>query len=675
MGKNWVLFINIMLLLWGTAKSQEYHFCQPVTNPDAILHYNEAVDLFSKNKRQSLVKLEQALNITPNFVEARYLYAVINFLIGQNFLESEIISTKVKQYYHKSSTNFIFVISKCPKLEEWSSYYYLGTISYNLKDYKATRKYLQAYLKHEPSDSIAEATAQSMLLNIQKHFELIDNPVPFNPISLKGGINTGDDEYLPVISPDGELIFYTHRYVKRSNTAANLEEVEEFTVSMLDFSADSLNPIFTPGRKLEAPFNDGRNQGGASITIDNNQIFITICDYKRGAYTSYKDCDIFFSEYTDGNWLALKNLGTTVNSANTFEGQPAITGDGSVLFFVSNRTGGYGGLDIYQSVRDVKGNWGKPLNLGPVINSAGDDKTPFIHTDSQTLYFTSNGRFGMGGFDIFYSQYSGMGYWEEPKNMGYPINSANDELAYTVSADGNRMYFASKSLNKQDNWDLYTSELYHEARPKKVLFVKGTLYDNNGAGASDARITLTGINNNTQTTGMIDKTTGKYAVAVQLDETEKYVLTARKQGHVFRTAYLNTIDSVLRVPTVIDFHLDSLKNDTAYYLENVYFDFNSDSLEAVGKVCIARLGDLLIENPDLSVEILGHTDDQGGETFNKTLARKRAEAVRQYLISMGVNGTKVKAISYGESKPMSSGTDDASRAKNRRTEFVLRKIE
>jgi len=667
------LIFILAIFFTGSNLSAQQKFCSKVSNTEALATYNLAVETMQRNKKDALDLFEKALSLEPNFVEAAYWFAVLNFSTGQSFLADEVISPKVQRYYQKATTNLNFVISKCPQIEDWSSFYYLGTIAYNMQDYQTADRHLQKYLANRKTGNDSLFNVTDMVRNITMHFELIKNPVPFNPMSLNGGINTADDEFLPLISHDGEMMFYTHRFKKRSPSAVNSEEVEEFTFSTRYLMPGDTNYRYTTGRKLPSPFNDGRNQGGASIVLNNNQLYLTICDYIRNSYTSYRNCDIFSTDFVDGKWTQLANLGANINSNETFEGQPTITGDGKVLFFVSARPGGLGGLDIYKAVKDSKGNWTKAVNLGPVINTAGDDKTPFIHTDSQTLYFASNGRFGIGGFDIYYSQYVGQGDWTEPKNLGFPINTKNDEVGFIVSANGNSLFFASNQLNLgEGGWDIFTSELYDEARPKQILFIKGTLFDEHGKGITDASITLEGTKKQIFTEGMVDRSTGKYAVAVPLDKEEEYILTAKKQGRIFKTAYINPNHQLLSVPTVIDFTVPLLKADTAFVFDNIFFEFNASALTKVSKECITKLAELLNENPNFDIEIAGHTDEVGTEQFNKQLSLKRSESVKKHLVELGIEPLRIKTFGYGKTRPLKKGSDEVIRAKNRRTEFILK---
>ena len=537
-----------------------------------------------------------------------------------------------------------------------------------MKDYEKSGLFLNQYILHNGENDDMFEKAVGMNDNVKKYLLLINNPVPFNPYQLDS-VCTEDDEYLPLISPDEELLFFTRRFLKDPNTSYE-KYIEESIISQ-NLSTDSFQHLFSIGKPMKEPFNDGRNQGGATITIDNRHIFITICEFERSAYSSYKNCDIFTSDLENGKWSQLRRLSKKINSINTFEGQPSITADGNILFFSSAREGGYGGLDIYKSVKDKDGNWSEAENLGPVINTKGDDKTPFIHSDSQTLYFSTNGRFGLGGFDVFYSQYKGLGQWSKPKNIGYPINTQNDELGLIVSTNGKRILFSSKLLKKENDWDIYIADLYKKARPKKVLFVKGKITDEKGKAIAKAKIGLKNIKTSELTQGMVDENTGDYAVAVQVKEGEDFLVIAKKKGAFFKSVYINPELEKYNPPTTIDMQIQTVEKNKAVRLNNVNFETGKSILNKISKSNINLLIQFLKENPTINILLLGHTDNQGNVKYNLNLSIRRTKAVKDYICSKGINSNRVKYKGYGERKPLKPNTTNVNKALNRRVEFMI----
>jgi len=643
--------------------------CEKIKNKEALDLYEQSKKVASYKYKEIESLLQKAIIKQENFVDAHYSLAE-HYLLLANKANLDINHIdNINSNFSKAEKSFLTVIKYCPSYQYYSSYFYLGELYYLMKDYEKSGIFLNEFILHSSENGEMYNKAINMMKNIKTYSELINNPVPFNPIPLKD-VCTKDDEYLPIISPDQELLFFTRRFLKNPNTSYE-KYIEKLIISK-NLSSDSTQHFFSVGNPMEKPFNDGRNQGGATISIDNRHIFITICEYERSAYTSYKNCDIFTSDFENGKWSPLRRLGKNINNRNTFEGQPSITTDGKTLFFSSAREGSYGGLDIYKSVKDKDGIWSEAINLGPVINTKGDDKTPYIHSDSQTLYFSSNGRFGLGGFDIFYSQYMGNGQWSEPKNIGYPINTKNDELGLIVSANGKRILFSSRLLKKENDWDIYIANLYKEARPKKVLFVKGKITDEKGKAVTKAEVGLKNIKTSELTEGVVDEYTGDYAVAVQVKEGDDFLIIAKKKGAFFNSVYINPELKKYEPPTTINMQIQTIKKNKAIRLNNVNFETGKSILNKISKSNINELINFLKENKKTKIILFGHTDNQGNTEYNLNLSIKRTKAVKDYICSKGINSNRIEYKGYGEKKPLKPNTTSANKAINRRVEFIIK---
>jgi outer membrane protein OmpA-like peptidoglycan-associated protein/tetratricopeptide (TPR) repeat protein len=642
--------------------------CKEIKNQEAIKFYQEAQGKPAYKFKEAISTLEKAIELEPDYVDAYFLYAELYYTNTNKMFQDTFFVNKDDVHYKNAEKGFQKVIALCPSFNYYISHFYLGQFYFHIREYVKAEKHLSTYISHNSGKEEHYQEAKDMYSKVKFYLQMINNPVPFNPKPLQH-VCTSNDEYLPLISPDEELLIFTKRYKKNPNTAFE-EYVEELDFSTRDLK-DSAEIIFKPGIPMPSPFNDGRNQGGATVTIDNLHIYITICEFERAEHTSFKNCDIFTSDNINGKWSPLKRLGKEVNNLNTFEGMPSITADGKVLFFASAREGGYGGLDIYKSVLDKDGKWGKAENLGPVINTVGDDKTPFIHSDSQTLYFSSNGKFGMGGFDIFYSQYSGNGQWTEPKNIGYPINTDKDEVGLMVSTNGKQLFFSSRDLNQEGNWDIYTANLYEAARPKKVLFVKGRLTDEKGQDVLNAHVGLTNIDSKEYTEGLVDEHSGKYAVALPA-ENENYLLTVKKDDFVFNSKLINSGDIKFDPPTTVDLKMSKLEKDKPFRLENVQFETNSHELNEISKANINLLIEFMKENPDVKIALHGHTDNLGSPEYNEFLSNNRVKSVFDYMRSQGISSGRIVYKGYGEKQPVSDNQSKKGRALNRRVEFIIK---
>jgi outer membrane protein OmpA-like peptidoglycan-associated protein len=331
--------------------------------------------------------------------------------------------------------------------------------------------------------------------------------------------------------------------------------------------------------------------------------------------------------------------------------------------------GGYGGYDIYRSIQSEAGEWGTPVNLGPLINSTGNEKSPFIHPDGKSLYFSSDGWPGLGGYDIFFSRMKDDGSWSKPRNIGYPINSAEDEVGFFVSTDGTKGFFASNKLSGKGGWDLYSFELYNDARPDKVLFIKGTVKSESDAEPVKARIELTNIDTKKTAQIPLDSTTGKYVAVTSFNS--DYIMTVKKEGYVYESRYIAKIDSSFKNPAEVNVEIQPIELNKSYRINDIYFGFNSFELTAESKVVLDQLINFLNENLSICIQIQGHTDNIGNDAANLKLSGDRATSVYNYLIEKGIDPRRLTHQGFGKSMPVATNATEDGRAKNRRTVFVI----
>ena len=280
--------------------------------------------------------------------------------------------------------------------------------------------------------------------------EALANPVPFTPENLGSGVNSPDDEYLPTLTADGQTLIFT-----RYNRPAM---AEDFCQSR------KRDAQWGKAVRMAEPLNSEENEGAGCISQDGRILYFTACGRKDGMGR----CDLYISYRKEGGWSQPQNLGPTVNTGG-WESQPCLSIDGQTLYFVSDRKDGLGGMDIWRSTL-VEGQWSKPVNMGPGINTKGDEKSPFISFDNNTLYFSSNGHIGMGGLDLFMCRRTDDTSWSEPQNLGYPINTQGDESSLIVSPDGSTAFFSSDKFGGQGGLDLYCFALPEQVRPEPVEY-------------------------------------------------------------------------------------------------------------------------------------------------------------------------------------------------------------
>jgi len=642
--------------------------CQTKVKKKATELYDRAEKITNIRPKDAVELLNQAIKVSPEYIEAHFLCGETLFQMATK-IEND--TSQANSLLRNAAEYFDKVSKICPKFNKYESTFYSGKCFYLLRNFEKSKEYFENFLSKTDSTNQHFDETNAFIANISIYLQMFNNPVPYNPVPIDS-VSTNLDEFLPLISSDGELIFFTRRFINKDN-----KSVEELFYAKKVNADDTLREIFSEGKKMPPPFNEGKNQGGLTLTVDNAHLFITLCDYERNFYTSYKNCDIYSSDYIDNRWSFLKRLGTNINGNNSFEGQPSVTAEGNVLYFASAREGGYGGIDIYRSEKDTNtGEWKKAENLGPTINTTGDDKTPFIHSDSQTLYFASNGHFGMGGFDIFCSKYLGNGQWEKPKNLGYPINTGGDEVAFIISTNGKKIYFSNNILRRkaQNDWDIYSTELPEGSRPKKVVLLKGQLTDKRGNILQNASVELKSLQTQEKKDGIVDKKTGKYAIVSVVRKDEEFIMTIKKKGYVYAQQHIKPSDKKFDPPTTINISLDSIKVNEPFIIKNVNFATNSAELTAESIISLNFLVEFLRDNPKIEIEIDGHTDNIGDDTSNISLSIRRARSVLEYLVSQKISENRLIHKGFGEEQPLTTNETEEGKAMNRRVEFIIRKI-
>jgi outer membrane protein OmpA-like peptidoglycan-associated protein/tetratricopeptide (TPR) repeat protein len=614
--------------------------------------YDNGISYFKKgNYLEAGQIMKSVINTEPGYVDAYYVLGLVNF-------------KKAKSNFKEAEKNFQKVLQLCPSYDV-HTYYYLAEICYSSEKYDSTIQYLTEFLKDDDRmKADKDYNRAASLLKYSKFWlEMSSHPVPFQPKVVEG-ISTPENEYLPALSPDNQMALFTREIKVPPNKNTLIQTTkykEKFMYSTLQ------EDRFSEGTEMPEPFNLNDNEGGATVTIDNNTLYYTVCKYTKDK--TYYNCDIYYSENVNGEWTPIKSVSDKINLPFSWESQPSISADGKTLFFISDRPGGYGGYDIYRSIKNDKGTWGTPINLGPDINSTGNEKSPFIHPDGKTLYFSSDGWMGLGGYDIFYSRLSDDGSWSKPVNLGYPINSPDDEVGFLVSTDGTKGYFASNKFNGKGGWDLYSFDLYQDARPEKVLFLKGTVKSETESETGNAKIELKNVETKTISEIPLDSNTGNYVAVAPFNS--DYIMTVKKAGYVYETRYISRIDSTFKTPKKLDLQIEPIELNKSYRINDVYFDFNSFTLTNESKMVLDQLIEFLHENSSIHIEIQGHTDNIGNDADNLKLSENRAQSVYNYLITSNIHASRLTFRGYGKTMPVATNDTEEGRAKNRRTVFVI----
>lgn len=540
------------------------------------------------------------------------------------------------------------------------AYYLLAQAEFEQQKYAEAQIHLKAYFATGKVPQKRMTEARQLLRSAEFAAEAVQNPVPFAPHPLPATINTDRPEYLPSMNANGAFLVYTTRTTPRN---------EDIFISQWQDST------WSPGQPLEAlntPFNDS----SPSLSADGRAMAFARND-RNGNF------DLYYARQENGSWQDPERLPAPVNTGG-FESQPTLSADGNLLLFVSDREGGFGRLDLWATRRNPDGSWRDPQNLGDMINTPLNEQAPFFHPDGQTLYFMSKGHPGMGQYDLFLARLKPDGSWGRPHNLGYPINTTNNEGALIVSLDGKTAYFDTDQLGptartqEMGNADLYTFDLYPEARPQPATYVEATVRD--AATKRPLQAKLEFVRLNTQKIHQQGQTDERGQFLVVLPMGQDYALNVSKEGYLFHsenfalsepTDLTEPYQLIIELRPVPETDISVEKPSAPVVLRNVFFASGSAELKQESIPELNQLKSFLEDNPERGIIINGHTDNVGEEADNLALSEARAKAVRDYLASHGINPIRLGYKGYGESRPIATNETPEGRALNRRTEFEI----
>ena len=471
----------------------------------------------------------------------------------------------------------------------------------------------------------------------------------FEPHNLGDSINTSVSEYFPALTIDSKQLIFTRR-VRGMN--------EDF------YETYNTNGVWSEAKPLPGNINTNFNEGAQSISQDGQWLIFTGCNFQEG----YGSCDLYISYLTPDGWSAAQNMGNRINT-DQWESAPSLSPDKRDLYFASRRFGGYGGSDIYVSHLLSNGQWGEPENLGPEINTIGDEGCPFIHADNQTLYFTSNGHQGYGDFDLFLTRKGPKGAWGVPENLGYPINTIENEGSLVITSDGTTAYYASDRSDTRGNLDLYTFELRNDIRPIKTLWIKGKVFDKKTTKGLPSAVELTDLKTKEIISRVQTDETGNYLITLPVGK--DYAFNVNRRGYLFFSENFPLSQKSPDSTYNIDIPLQPLEANAAIILKNIFFDVNKYELKPESQVELDNIVKLMKDNPALKIQINGHTDNVGKPADNITLSNNRAKAVVDYITAKGVDAKRLAYQGFGDKVPLADNKTEEGRSKNRRTELKV----
>lgn len=619
---------------------------------------------FAQNNRKKIIELCKKAKVElnqKNFKKVESYLAKAKKL-DSTFSDIYVIQGDMYNFSLKSdlaadSYNKAILYAKNPKP---LLYFITAEEEVKVGRYESAREHYNIYLdKTLPNCTLMKETHKG-LETCEFAINAIKNPMEYTPINIGPNINSEYDEYLPaVVADESEIIFTVRRPRDQQTICAFCQTEEDFYASKKE------NGEWQPRYKLDYPINTGYNEGAQCISPDGKYLFYTICntDFGNGS------CDLYWSKRIGKRWSRPRNFDAPV-CTKFWESQPSVAPDGKTIYFTSNRPGGYGKMDLWKTTMTEEGLFTVPENLGNKINTEYDETAPFIHADGKTLYFVSDGHPGMGGKDIFYSTLSDTG-WTKPVNMGYPINTPDDEINILINASGTTAYFSTDKEGGYGGQDLYYFTLDERLRPTPVTYIKGKVFDETTHEPIHASIEMIDLNTNEVTTSTFsDPVTGEFLACIltgsniMLNVSHPYYLIYSENFQIEKNyTELN--------PFLKNIALKRPEVGETFVLRNVFFDFDKSILKNESEIELNKLYDYMAANKGIKIEIGGHTDNQGSEAYNDRLSNDRAKAVYDFLINKGIDSNRITYKGYGMSKPIADNNTEEGRALNRRTEFTI----
>lgn len=613
-------------------------------NPDEV-NFKKSKTLYDESRyTEAIPLLEQLVKSGNRNDEAVY------YLASSYAYSSE---------YEKASAMYEKLFSLSPDYAA-IAYYECGYAYSELKQFDKAAGMYELFLEKNPGTASYQSYIHRAKYKLQYAMQR-GTPGPGStmkpPVKLPENINTKYPEYLPMLDPTGTKLYFTSK--RKGGISNELADDVDFDEDL--FVIEKSNGIWSSPSLMPEPINTDDNEGAASFSADGQTMIYGACNRKGGV----GGCDLYISYLEGDKWSVPVNMGNVVNS-KSWDAHSTISSDGHKIIFASDRSGGYGASDLYMVEKNIFGDWGIPVNLGSMVNTPFDEAAPFLSQDGKTLYFSSYGHPGYGGYDIFKSVHEN-GKWSAPVNLGQPLNTQGDDKYFTIGGTGELGYFSS---NRDGNTDLYEIEIPEEMRPKPTVVVSGVVTDAKTSKPLAAYVLVEDLN-----TGEViavnksNSATGKYLVV--LPAGISYSVSANKEAFFF---YSNRFDVPLSSKFEEirkDIALKPIEKGAKVVLNNIFFETGKSLLSPQSKVELEKAADLLKQNPSMIIEVGGHTDNAGDDAMNMKLSHERAKAVRDALVHAGIESRRVQAKGYGELNPVASNDTEAGRQANRRTEFII----
>tara|TARA_Y100000589_G_scaffold321098_1_gene351815 strand:- start:5657 stop:7753 length:2097 start_codon:yes stop_codon:yes gene_type:complete len=685
-----ILFVGII----STLKAQTDTPFEKALFKDRKDQFKKAV----KNIEQGDMYFEQGKSLykaaLPFYLEANEFNpnsSELNYKIGLCYL------------YSTYKTNALQYLLKAYKLNPNVSneiHYYLGRAYHlNLELDKAIEEYQKqkSYITKDSPITMEMIDKRIKECNYGK--EYMANPERVFIDNIGNVVNTKYPEYGAIITTDESVMMFTSRRPDTEGGGMDPFLHEYFEDIYITTKVDGK---WTTPKNMGKPVNSDEHDATVALSPDGSVLLIYHDDKGDG--------NIYQCVLKGDEWSKPKKLNKTVNSPQ-HESSACYTADGKTLYFVSSREGGFGKHDIYVTHWDEKKEkWSEAKNLGGVINTKYNEESVLIHPDGKTLYFSSQGHTSMGGYDIFKSELQEDGTWSKPQNLGYPVNSADDDVFFVINASGRRGYYSSVKKDGYGEKDIYMITFLGPEKPlvlnsednliasiaqpvtekivekpvdgltKKITLLKGMVREVGTLKPIGAELELIDVEENkTLATFQSNEKTGKYLLS--LPSGKNYGLAVKAEGYLFHSENFNIPDSAAYQEIVKNIDMKPIEVGQTIVLKNIFYDYNKATLRKESINELDRLVKLLKDNPTIKIELSAHTDSRGSDAYNQKLSQARAQSVVDYLIEHGISKDRLVAKGMGESQPI---YDDAYIAKlptkeekewahqqNRRTEFKI----
>jgi outer membrane protein OmpA-like peptidoglycan-associated protein/tetratricopeptide (TPR) repeat protein len=689
MKKNFSLFVKMTLFLMlftvSNAFSQNIEFTKEFFSNDKEglkkAKSNIETGDFYHSQDSNYYKLAiehylEANKFNPN-------NALLNFKIGHCYLYSNFKLKAIPFLEKAKSLN--------PTVDPALNFYLARAYHLDMQWDKAIAEF-SVFQKNGNSDTDPKmiATAAKSINECYVGKELSKKPIRVFIDNLGKEVNSQNTDYGPVISADESVLLFTSR--RPSTVGGGIDPGLNEYFEDIYSSYKQANGKWSTATNMGEPVNTEDHDANSGLSADGTKFLI---------YMGKNNGDLYESELLGDQWSKPEVMNKNINTDKYHESSACYSPDGNSVYFVSDKPDGLGSRDIWISHKDEKGKWGKAENLGPTINTKYGEEGVFIHPDGKTMYFSSQGHKGMGGYDIFKTIYNDSSKtWSTPENIGYPVNTPDDDVFFVVSASGRHGYYSSFKPNGFGEKDLYMitflgvekqmimnnedNLIASQAAPVKetvvapvaeikeaqLTILKGKITDALTQKPLDATIEIIDNQmNQVIATFTSNSITGKYLVS--LPAGKNYGIAVKKEGYLFHSENFDIPATSAFQEVTKDVELKGIVVGSKIILKNIFFDFDKATLRPESTNELQRLTKLLIDVPTLKIEISGHTDSKGANDYNAKLSDNRSKAVVDYLIKAGIAANRLTYKGYGEDQPISTNDTEVGRQLNRRTEFKI----